>query len=206
VTSSRFIAGFTLLELLVAMAIFAIIGALALGGLNAVLAQQEIARRQLERLHEVQRAVRIMANDLGQVHPRFVRDELGDLELPLTAPCGVEALACFSRDGWSNPFFQLSRGTLQRVRYRLDDREIIREYWPVMDRTLANEPRREILLRDVDTFEIQFVERLGGSEWIKEWPPRQQANALAAGLPAGVRITVTLVDWGEIVRTVELLQ
>jgi general secretion pathway protein J len=198
--------GFTLLELLVAMAIFAIIGALALGGLNALLSQQEIARRQLERLHQVQRAVRVMANDFSQVHPRFVRDELGDLELPLRSPCGVESVACFSRDGWSNPFFRLSRGTLQRVRYRIEDRQVIREYWPVMDRTLVNEPRREVLLRDVDAFELRFVERAGNGEWLEQWPAAQQENSLAAGLPAGVRIALTLADWGEIVRTVELLQ
>jgi general secretion pathway protein J len=198
--------GFTLLELLVAMAIFAIVGALALGGLNAVLTQQEIARRQLDRLHQVQRAVRIIANDFSQVHPRFVRDPLGDRELPVLAPCGVEALVCMSHDGWSNPFFQLPRGTLQRVQYRLEDRRLLREYWSVMDRTLINEPRSEVLLQDVDACEVRFVDPTGNGEWLAQWPPVQQANAAAAGLPAGVRITMTLADWGEIVRTVEVVQ
>ncbi|MDH5275423.1 MAG: prepilin-type N-terminal cleavage/methylation domain-containing protein, partial [Gammaproteobacteria bacterium] len=38
--------GFTLLELLVAMGIFAIIGAMALGGLNAIVGQETLARTQ----------------------------------------------------------------------------------------------------------------------------------------------------------------
>lgn len=198
--------GFTLLELLVAMAIFAIVGALALGGLNAVLGQQEIARRQLDRLQQVQRAVRVLTNDFSQVHPRFVRDQLGDRELPLVAPCGVELLACLSRDGWSNPFFRAPRGTLQRVQYRLEGKQLVREYWAVMDRTLINEPRQEVLLDGVESFEMSFIDRSGEGEPLTQWPPLQQENTRNAGLPLGVRIAMTLGDWGEIVRTVELVQ
>jgi general secretion pathway protein J len=197
-------AGFTLLELLVAMAIFAIVGALALGGLNSVLGQQEIARRQLDRLNEVQRAVRILAADFTQLHPRVVRDQLGDREVPLASPCGVENLACFSRDGWSNPFFQATRGTMQRVHYRVEERQLIREYWTVMDRTLINEPRREVILKDVDSFELRFLGNSGDTEWQTQWPPVQEAGVQGVVLPAGVQIAMTLADWGEIVRTVEV--
>lgn len=205
-THRRVVAGFTLLELLVAMAIFAIVGALAMGGLNALLSQHEIARKQLDRLHQVQRAVRTLTNDLSQVQPRFVRDPLGDRELPLMAPCGIEFLICFTHDGWSNPFFQFPRGTLQRVQYRLEDRRLIREYWPVMDRTLVNEPKTEVLLDDIDEFEITFLDRTGSNEWLSQWPPLQQANALDAGLPSGARVVMVLADWGEIVRTTEMVQ
>jgi general secretion pathway protein J len=198
--------GFTLLELLVAMAIFGIVSVLAMGGLNAVLSQQVVARKQLDRLHQVQRAVRVLTNDFSQVHPRFVRDELGDPELPLLAPCGVENLVCFSRDGWSNPFFQLPRGTLQRVQYRLENQQLIREYWAVMDRTLGNDPRKEVLLDGVDSVEIRFTDPSGSGEWVPEWPPAQVTAPRGPGLPAGARIALTLTDWGEIVRVIEVLK
>ncbi len=202
----RQLRGFTLLELLVAMAIFAIISALAMGGLNAVLGQRELAARQLARLHQVQRAVRILSGDFGQLAPRFVRDALGTSELPILAPCGVEYAVCFSRDGWRNPFGQFARGTLQRTQYRLDDGTLIREYWPVMDRTLANEPRMEVLLENVDTFEIAYLDSSDSGEWQPQWPPLQQENSTDAGLPPAIRITIGLRDWGEIVRLVELVQ
>ena len=198
--------GFTLLELLVAMAIFAIIGALAMGGLNSVLAQREIASKQMSRLHQVQRAVRILTGDFSQVTPRIVRDALGTREAPLLSPCGVQYLACFSRDGWRNPFAQFARGTLQRAQYRLEDRQLIREYWSVMDRTLANEPRTEVLLDDVDAFEIAYLGRTGDGEWQTQWPPLQEADSLNAGLPLAIKITVVLKDWGELSRTAELVQ
>ncbi|MCC7259329.1 MAG: type II secretion system minor pseudopilin GspJ [Gammaproteobacteria bacterium] len=196
--------GFTLLELLVAMAIFALMGALALGGLNNVLGQREAASRQLERLHRVQRAVRILATDFGGLAPRVARDALGTGEGPLVAPCGVEFTVCLSRDGWRNPFAQFARGTLQRVQYRLEDDRLLREYWPVMDRTLVNEPHREVLVDHVERFEIAYVDRSGSGDWLTQWPPLQQAGS--TGLPLAVRFTLTLQDWGEIVRIIEVVQ
>lgn len=198
--------GFTLLELLVAMAIFAIIGALALGGLNSVLSQRETAARQLDRVHQVQRAVRILTGDLGQLAPRIARDALGTQEAPLRGPCGVDFVACFSRDGWRNPFAQFPRGTLQRTQYRLDDGKLMREYFTVMDRTLVNEPRSEVLVDDVEAFELAYLDRGGSGEWQAQWPPQQQEDSLAAGLPLAVRITLVLKDWGEITRIVEVVQ
>lgn len=196
--------GFTLLELLVAMAIFGVLGAMAMGGLNAVLDQQEIARKQLERLHRVQRAMRIMTTDFSQLNPRIARDQLGQpAEPPLLAPCRSDALICLTRDGWRNPFWRQPRGTLQRVRYRHEDAQIIRDTWPVMDPTLSNEPRSEVLLDGVDGLEIGFLDGMGEAK--SEWPDQESTGGEVDNqLPLAVSITIRLGDWGEIVRIVEV--
>lgn len=196
--------GFTLLELLVAMAIFGVLGAMALGGLNAVLDQQEIARKQLERLQRVQRAVRIMTTDFSQLNPRISRDQLGQpAEPPLLAPCRSDALICLTRDGWRNPFWRQPRGTLQRVRYRHEDEQLIRDSWPVMDPTLSNEPRSEVLLDHVDGLEIGFLDSFGQAQ--EEWPDQETTGGEVDNqLPMAVSITIRLADWGEIVRIIEV--
>lgn len=208
--SRRGVRGFTLLELLVAMAIFAIIGALAMGGLNSVITQQQIARKQLDRLHQVQRAVRILTSDFSQLSPRYVRDEGGAPELPISAQsdiasCGFEYLVCFSRDGWRNPFGQFARGTLQRVQYRLEDRKLIREHYSVMDRTLVNEPSQDVLLDDVERVDLSFLDRASTGDWQTVWPP-QQFTDQTSGVLQAVRIDLVLKDWGEIVRIAEVVQ
>ena len=78
-TSQR---GFTLLELLVAIAIFAVVGALALSGYTQLQKQSEYAEQRLDRTREVQRAVQTLAQDLEQVEPRAIREPLGDAQLP----------------------------------------------------------------------------------------------------------------------------
>lgn len=201
--------GFTLLELLVAMAIFAIIGALAMGGLNAVLAQDNLVKAQMARLGQVQRAVRLLSTDLANVQPRFVRDAIGDCcETPLVAG-EVDSLVRLTRSGWSNPA-GLPRGTLQRVQYRLEDEALIREYLPVLDPgSLVMEPRRETLLDNVREVRLYFFDPAGvqgGNPWLEQWPPLRDAGTGSGALPPAIRLVLDLPDWGEIERIIEIGQ
>lgn len=201
-------AGFTLLELLVAMGIFAIIGAMALGGLNAVVGQETQARAQTERLATLQRAMRLMATDLGSIQPRFVRDELGTRgELPLLADGRADYLIRLTRGGWPNPAQLPHRGTLQRVQYRLEDGTLIREYWPVLDRVLGQEPRSEELLTGVRDAKLLFFDAEQGSgEWQQQWPPLRNAGSAAGARPRAIQLTLELDDWGTIERLIEVAQ
>lgn len=196
-------AGFTLLELLVAIAIFGIISALALGGLNAIATQQEIGRNQILRLGDLQRTVRFLTEDFAQLNPRHVRDILGQAnEPPLIAELPDGTLVRLSRGGWRNPV-PMPRGTLQRVQYRIDDEVLYREYWPVMDYPLDMEPRQVELIDNIEELQIEYLD--DQSEWQVQWPPLRADQSEAFVYPRAVRITLTLTDWGEIVRVVDLL-
>jgi len=194
--------GFTLLELLVAMAIFAVIGALGLGGLNAVVTQHTLAGRNIEQLQQLQRAVRIMTGDLAQPHPRYVRDELGQsFEPPLLADGLHDYELTMTRGGWRNPA-GLPRGELQRVQYRLEEHRLIREYWPVVDHVLGTEPRSEVLLDGVISLEFGFLDASGA--WQPHWPVSDRPGGPGQALPLGIRVRLELENWGEIVRLVEI--
>ncbi|MBL8226172.1 MAG: type II secretion system minor pseudopilin GspJ [Chromatiales bacterium] len=198
-------AGFTLLELLVAMAIFAVIGAMALGGLNAVVDQGGIAGVQMARLAELQRAMRVLTADLGGIQPRFVRDELGTAgELPLVTDGRGEFLLRLTRGGWSNPSRAPYRGTLQRLQYRLQDDVLIREYWTVTDRVLGEKPRQEELLTGVERLELSYLDQ--GREWVTQWPPPSRSAPGNGERPRAIRLKLTLEDFGVIERVVEVVQ
>jgi len=201
-------AGFTLLELLVAMGIFAVIGAMALGGLNAIVGQGSQTQEQTDRLARLQRAMRLIATDLASAEPRFVRDELGDSgEKPLIADGRGGFLIRLTRGGWPNPANLPHRGTLQRVQYRLEDGKLIREYWPVLDRVLGQEPRSEELLTGVTDVKLLFLDdQEGAGEWQQQWPPLRDAVALDGRRPRAIQLTLELDDWGTIERLVELTQ
>ena len=195
--------GFTLLELLVAIAIFGIISALALGGLNAIATQQDIGRNQILRLGDLQRTVRFLTEDFTQLNPRYVRDILGQAsEPPLIAELADGTIVRLSRGGWRNPV-PMPRGTLQRVQYRIDEDILYREYWPVMDYPLDMEPRQVELIDNIEELQIEYLD--DQSEWQVQWPPLRADQSAAFVYPRAVRITLTLTDWGDIIRVVDLL-
>ena len=197
--------GFTLLELLVAMAIVAVIGVMALGGLSEVINQQSIAQARAERWREVQFAMRIVSQDLSQIHPRPTREELGEAWVPavLADPNGF-ALE-LSRGGWTNPA-DFPRGTVLRVAYDWEQDEegdvLVRFHWPVMDRTLSTVPIRTELLSGVENVELLFMD--GSGERHLEWPPIAAGGPEAqVARPRAIRFAVELEDFGEIWRVIE---
>ena len=194
--------GFTLIELLVAMAIVAVIGVMALGGLSRVIEQQTIARDHAERWREVQLAMRVIAQDLAQVHPRPTRDETGETYQPsfLASPNAQFALE-FSRGGWANPA-RFARGSVLRVAYDWEGDLLVRFHWPVMDRTLATVPVRTELLTGVENIEVRFLD--AGGEWHTEWPPLQMNGPDRFVIrPRAVEFGVELDDYGTLWRLVE---
>jgi len=196
--------GFTLLELLVAMAIFAILGTLALSGYTELQRQSEYAEQRLERTREVQRAIQAIAQDLGQIEPRPIREPLGETVLPaVLATESIEYGIQFTRAGWSNTA-GLARPTLQRVGYRLDGEGLWRDHWPVLDRTLAMEPVRVKLLTQVRTVRFRFMN--ASREWVDRWPANDGTNLTGSERlrPAAVEVTLELEDWGVIRRVIEV--
>ena len=194
--------GFTLLELLVAIAIFAIMAALAGISLEAVVTQQAIANENYRQLKSLQRSVQILCDDLYQLQPRGVRDVLGqNYELPLIADGRGMYLLRLSRAGWRNPA-GFSRGTLQRVQYRLNDGALIREYWPVLDPVLAMEPIEEVLLENVALVKFEFLDIENAQpEWEPVWPP---LRIDASDWPKAVRFAIEIDGFGRIERLIEV--
>ena len=195
--------GFTLLEVLVAIAIFAFVGVMALSGYTQLQKQTEYQNLRLERIREVQRAVQILAQDLTQIEPRPIREPIGDQRVPaVLAGESVEYKLEFTRSGWMNTA-GLSRPTLQRVAYRLDQDGLWRDYWRTLDRTQTSEPVRVRLLSGVRAVTFRFL--TPSQEWIDRWPqpggnPAEQERLR----PAAVEVTLELDDWGTIRRVVEV--
>jgi general secretion pathway protein J len=193
--------GFTLLEILVAMAIFSIVAYMAYGGFAAVLKQQQIVEQSSARLRAVQFTIRQFDNDFRQLQPRPVREELGEGWRGALIADGSELQEVeLTRAGWSNPLGR-PRPTLQRVGYRVEDGILIRSYWPVVDRLLEEEPVETELLEGVSEFRIRFLDANG--EWAEQWPAQETA-AVPRLLPRAVEIVLEREDWGQLIRLIEV--
>jgi len=92
---------------------------------------------------------------------------------------------------------------MQRTAYRVEDGELIRYYWNVLDRTVNNTPIGTVMLEDVDSLTFRYLQANG--EWTDEWPPLAPQGAPPTRvLPRAVEILLVLPDEGEINRVVEV--
>ncbi len=195
--------GFTLLEILVAVAIFAIVGMLALGGYSQLMSQSERIDEGAKRTRAIQAAVTRMTQDFETLEPRAVRPPMGEeLQPALRATKGTDDAIELTHSGWSNPA-GVPRSTLQRVSYRLEDTDLVREYWHVLDRTQTVEPVSVVLLDKVKSVSVRY---LGADrDWKDQWPPLGYSGVnVRTARPLAVEITLELEDWGEIKRLVEV--
>jgi general secretion pathway protein J len=196
--------GFTLVEVLVAIAIFAFVAVMSLTGYTQLQRQTEYQQQRLERVREVQRAVQTLTQDLTQIEPRPIREPLGEQRIPaVVAGESAEYKVEFTRAGWSNTA-GLPRPTLQRVGYRLDQDGLWRDHWRVLDRVQTAEPVRHNLLKGVRSVTFRFL--TPGREWVERWPELEGQNpqVLERLRPAAVEVTLELDDWGVIRRLVEV--
>ena len=195
--------GFTLLEVLIAVAIFVIVGALAMGGYNELVKQSDIVESSNKRSRQVQSAIQRLVQDFATLEPRPVREPLGESFRPaLRADARSEELAELTHSGWSNPA-GMPRSTLQRVIYRVEDKKLVREYWYVLDRTMSGEPASAVVLNNVERATFRFLDN--NRRWHEQWPPiGYSAPDVLRLRPIAVEITLELEDWGEIKRLVEV--
>lgn len=196
-------AAFTLIELMVAMAIFAVLAALAYGVLNQTLLNAEILSDRMDRLRAIQKTVRVISDDFMQLAPRPVRQEFGEgFSAALTTDLQSVYAIELTRGGWNN-LIVLPRGTLQRAAYRLEENELIRYHWNVLDRTLSNEPAAVSLLDEVDSIVFRFLQSNG--EWTDVWPPASSPGPTGLKLrPRAVEMVLTLQSEGELRRLIEV--
>lgn len=195
--------GFTLIEVLVALAVFGVLSVMAYMGLGQTLSNADLLGERMQRLEAIQRAIRYLDSDLMQAAPRPVRDLLGDgYEPALRSSFASEYALEVTHGGWTNPA-GLPRGTLQRSAYRIEDGELIRYHWRVLDRTINNEPIQTVLLDGVESIVFRYL--TGDGEGSEQWPPTNVSGPAGFRLrPRGVEIVLTLSDEGELRRLVEI--
>jgi general secretion pathway protein J len=187
--------GFTLLELLVALSIFALLSVMAYGGLRSVLQQHSITSAEEQRLAELQKIYLLMQRDLEQAVPRPIRDEYGDTQPPLSGGSAFQ----FTRGGWSNPLGH-PRSDLQRIGYAWVDDHLVRYVWSVLDRAQDTQPLEQRLSDRFTGMEVRFL--AGNDQWLTQWPDPATVRAGAPppeNLPRAVEITLHHKQYGDLV-------
>lgn len=190
--------GFTLLELLIAVAIFAVVSIVATGGFWATQNMYQGVNHSAERLAQFQMAFNIMGRDLRQAIARPIRDDYGDTQPAFTGSGqGFGSLLEFTRAGLRNPTGQ-ARSHLERVAYGIADGELRRASWWVLDRSQGLAPAETVLVDNVKDLTLRFLDSQGQPQ--SQWPPLVAGNETPPPLPKAIEVTLKTDDWGDLVR------
>ncbi|MFT4937308.1 MAG: general secretion pathway protein J [Paraglaciecola sp.] len=193
--------GFTLLEILVAMAIFTLIGLASTSVLTSVIGSDELSTQRFEKLEVLQRAMLTLERDILQAVPRAIRINGESSNMVISGGedlFGSEADGiALVRGGWHNPQFMLRRSTLQAVGYRLQEGQLQRLYGNYLDNVIGFEPKVRVLLEDVEDFQIEFLSQTSSdTDEESVWQEDYSANVL----PVAVAVTISTSTFGVIRR------
>ena len=163
--------GFTLVEMLVALTIFALMSVLAYRGLAAVLQTREHLTEDNQRWRDIALTLAQLEQDVSMAVDRPVRDS-GDLPLPALvgnpqALGANDAQLSFSRMGMAWQTGVLA--DVQRHGYRLNNGTLEQLVWPVLDQAPHSAPEVHALLDGVRRFELRYLD--GSGNWQPRWPP-----------------------------------
>lgn len=194
--------GFTLLEMLVAMAVFAIMSVVAYGGLRAVLSADQVTQEHARRLADLQVTLSVLERDLAQIIDISVRDEFGDRMPPLRLRAGGDSkLLEIVRAGAGGD------QRLRRTAWLITERGLERQLWPGVDIADAESARVQPFGFLVDEDELLgmqtgfalVVRTATGLDRLDAWPPADSDPA-ASQLPLAVEIVLDIPGYGEIRR------
>ncbi len=190
--------GFSLIELLVAVAVFALASALAWAGLSAVTETRQRLALEQQQFASVQRSVDFLARDLATAVDRPVRaGRTGSRE----SLVGDRRRIAFTRMSVASEL-QTSASALERVVWFLDNKALVRGRYAVLDRPddLSLSQRR--MDEGVRDFIVRYLDHSGG--WHEHWPPADQEKTDSADLPRAVEFRIQFESMGEIRRVIEL--
>ena len=203
--------GFTLVEVLVAMAITALVAIIAYTALSAALASAERLRFSTERARDIGQVMAMLARDIRQVVKRPVIDEFGQRVPAVIGGELARDMLSVTRSGWHNST-GAPRSTLQRVQWWLEDETLWRGYFPVLDRTAGTEAVETAILEGVERFELRFLPALSAVEsdrndvidrrdWRDSWIADLSQPGQMPSPPAAVEVLMEVAGLGELRRT-----
>ncbi len=184
--------GYTLLEVLVALAVFAILATITSSAMYHAFNTRARVNLQADRLNALQLAITLIGRDTEQEVVRAVRGN--EMHL-FPAFIGQTQYLEFTRGGLVNPKGAALRSTLKRVAFVCQGSTLVRRSWESLDTPKRNQYQDKILIDNLDKCSFAYLAH--NKQMLAEWVENAlQQNQKKASLPMAVQFNLTLHDWG----------
>ena len=178
--------GFTLLEILIAVMILAIIGIIMVRGLQTMIAAKTSIEQHEQQLESLSLAMTFLQQDIQNAQNRPILLANSTIEPAMFLASDAFQTLTFTRGSVSNPLAE-QRSTLLRVAYQLNAGNLVRETWTSLDQN-TQKPDSRILLQNIT--QLQWAFWGSDNRWYSGWP----GNASVSPLPQAIQITLQLSD------------
>lgn len=190
--------GFTLIELMIAIMIFAILTIISYRTISALIATKETVTRVQDKWGGIAKAVAHLASAWNRTIPLVIRDENGIMVPAVIGKNKLEskydAQIEMTLSGYIGDQIYGSSPP-KRVGFRFVGGKLYLVTWPVLNRVLTTQPQLDLMLEDVDTFKVSFL--YADKQWYDNWPPDLSSMAT---LPPAFKIYIKMKSGEEITR------
>ena len=178
--------GFTFIEVMIAVAVFAVISGICFAALSQYLKVREGIDKSYAEMQQLQQTFALIERDLRFMVNRPVRDEYGDIEHAFMSEDEGLDDGLFRITVSSPDFTQASGTELRRIQWRLEDGDLYRDAWLVLDRVQDSEPQSRLILENVDQVDLTRY------QWDDQSGLQTAIDAVEQGLPYGIELNFTL--------------
>lgn len=187
--------GITLIEVLIAVIIMAMIGTISYQSLDTTIRAKEVVEESIAKLARIDRAWLLMENDVRNILNHSVTQLSGrTLELPPLVLGNVEGLhwMVILRGGHANPL-NFRRSELIRVGYRVQEEILWRDVWYDIGDSEVEEARQQKIIDGVEKVEVRILSStatsFSGGPWLETWP---ESSNRSPNMPIAVEVKLTL--------------
>ena len=226
--------GFTLIEMLVALAIGAVIALLSYQALDGAIKIESTVSKLTQKMNSIQRVWQFFADDIQHAVPRPWRDTFGNAQPVMLGLLGDRLsqgsgltvgddsyLLRFVRSGENN-FLDIPRSNLQAIGYRItadetdesfadNDAEptvsLWRDYWRPVD--AVNDPvvKSRLLIERINSIRFRYLSSESQTAEDEAWITGwPESKDKNNQLPVAIEVTLDIVGVGTVVRLFPLVQ
>ena len=171
--------GFTLIEVLLATVIMSFIGIAAYSMLFSIKETEVASNQKTQENNELQRALIIFDNDFNQIISRKYSSEekinINPIIIGLGENSSDDVGVSLIRGGWVNPNYEFRRSQFLKVKYYIENKQLMRKWYPFVDTTDNTPFYKQILINNILSFEIESYEK---GLWFQEWKKENTPQAL----------------------------
>lgn len=186
--------GYTLIEILIALAVFAILATITTSVLYNAFTTRSRVNEQSEHLNKLQLAISLMQQDTSQAVERAIRSN--EMHL-FPAFMGETNYLEFTRDGNANPGNIEKRSTLQRVAYVCEKGALQRRTWDRLDPINRNNHEDKLLIDHLSDCHFAYLNH--DLQVLPEWLALGiTLNQRREPMPKAIQVNMNLRGQGEI--------